>query len=165
MLLAAGCRSEPPWFPVPEQRAPVAAEEAKLRAYLEMGAANAEDHLVSDVLLNAGESGWKWTLQNPKIRFQLPDTEGLKFSIDITLPAVTFDETGPVSIIYRVEGRELGRQRYTKAGYYHFEKPVPAAWLTTKRPVVVHMTIDKLWVAKGDGAQRGFIISQVGFRR
>ena len=43
----------------------------------------------------------------------------------------------------------------------HFEKPIPADWVTSATESMVSVNIDKLWVSPEDGARFGFILTKL----
>lgn len=124
----------------------------------------ADRRFVQDIA-GQGEGGWRWTGQRPTVKVRPESNEGLKLSIDFLLPEVTMKGTGPVTLSFYVNGRLLDRARYTTPGVKHFEKPVPADWVTPDRDVIVAAEIDKIWVAKQDGARLGFIVVRMGLAR
>ena len=125
-----------------------------------MSDGDASLHLVRDIL--NGEGSWRWTGQRPAVKVRIWSREGLKYSTDFTLPDVTFKDTGPVSIAFYVNDHLLDRVRYATPGYKHFEKAVPAGWLTLNAEAIVGAEIDKMWVSKDDGTRYGFIVSRIG---
>ncbi len=138
-------------------------ENMPLRHYVQMSQRDALDHCTGDVISDLHDGTWRWTLQRPSLRFRLPKTQDLKFRVQLTVPEVTFEQTGPVKISIAIEDHPLETLSIEKPGETIFEKPVPPEWLTTKRPVQVQFEIDKLWVSPGDGVKRGFILTGAGF--
>ena len=128
-----------------------------------MGDPDAPLHFVRDI--SDGLNGsWRWAQQRPAIKIRVRSEEKLKYLIDFTLPDVTFKETGPVTITFSVNGHELDRVRYVQQGVQHFEEPVPEEWLIPGEDAVIGAEIDKVWVAREDGARLGFIITRMGLR-
>jgi hypothetical protein len=126
-----------------------------------MGDPDAPLHFVRDI--SDGLNGsWRWAQQRPALKIGVRSDENLKYTIDFTLPAVTFKETGPVTMTYTVNGHVLDRVHYTESGAQHFEKPVPAEWLTPGQDAMVGAEIDKVWTSKEDGARLGFILTRMG---
>jgi hypothetical protein len=81
---------------------------------------------------------------------------------DFTLWPQAFQQTGPVELSFSVNGKLLDKVRYTLPGYKHFEKSVPADWVTANQEATIAVTIDKLYVHT-DGTKYGFILSRIGF--
>ena len=163
ILALAGCTRIPDSYAPPIQRKSAEEVTNGLSYYIQMDMPNATDHLVSDVLPELEGGHWRWALKNPVLRFRIPRTNGLKLRVDWSVVEDTFKDTGPVTVKFFVEDHLLGEQRADKPENFVFEKPVPEAWLTTDRPVLVKMELDKLWTSPTDGAKRGFILTKLGF--
>ncbi|MBI5280694.1 MAG: hypothetical protein HY858_03350 [Candidatus Solibacter usitatus] len=163
-LLLCGCVKYPEPYRPPEQRKPLELRDAtRLGYFTAMNSPHAPEHFVSDVLPELHDGAWRWVMQCPTFQFQLPVTRSMRLLADITVPEITFKQTGPVQITVHVSGRLLGTIEVAKPGQLQWEKDVPEGWLTTERPVLVRMAIDKLWTSPEDGARRGFIITRLGF--
>lgn len=138
-------------------------ENQPLKHYVQMSQRDALEYVVQDVQPALHDGAWRWTLQRPALRLRLPKTRGLKFRAQLTVPEITFAQTGPVKITIAVQGFPLDTLSIGKPGETIFEKDVPADWLTTTRPVTVQFEIDKLWVSPADGVKHGFILTGAGF--
>jgi hypothetical protein len=160
LLILCGCRSTPTYAP-PEQRPSFAEFKAHAARVVNMDDADASLHIVHDIL-GAPNSSWQWTGQNPQVKIRVRTEASLKYTIDFTLPEVTFKDTGPVTISFTVNGHVLDRVRYTRQGHQHFEKAVPPGWVEPGKFAIVGAEIDKVWVSKADGARLGFILSRIG---
>jgi hypothetical protein len=163
-LLSSGCARYPDPSAPPPQRAPV--EAVSLPApptIVEMGGPGAERAIVKDITGGQTNSSWRWTGQAPAVRVALKTTAALKFHAEFAIPEVTFRETGPVTIRWMVNGRVLDTVRYARPGSEQFEKPVPPDWLKPNSENVAGAELDKIYVAKGDGAKLGVILSRIGF--
>ena len=158
-----GCVNIPDSYAPPVQRRPVSGPDtSRLKHFIAMNDPAAEDHFLNDI--GALEGGaWRWTRQNPTLRFVLPTTRGLKFVADFSVSSDTLKETGPITIAYFVNGHALDSVRYEKAGEQHFEKAVAAEWLDEGQDVVVKLALDKVYVAPADGAKLGVTILRAGF--
>ena len=162
-LTLAGCTKIPDSYAPPVQRQTPDEFAAGLTHYISMNMPQAPDHIVTGVVPELQSNLYRWTLKNPTFRFRIPRTTGLRLQVDLTIPDETYRAKGPITIQFFVEDHLLDQRQYDKAGGAPFEKPVPAEWLTTDRPVVVRMEIDKIWKSPVDGAERGFIITKLGF--
>jgi hypothetical protein len=161
-MLLAGCARYPEPFSPPEQRQPLDADAPdRLKHYFAMNEPVAARHFVSGILPELHDGSWRWTLQRPTFRFSLPATSGLSLEADITVPDVSFRQTGPVNITVWIDTRQLDVIHFSKDEKILYRKPVPSEWLSTARPVQVTMEIDKL-MRSGDQAW-GFIITSIGF--
>jgi hypothetical protein len=134
----------------------------RLSHFVAMNSADAERHIVDGVLgLNDGT--WRWCLKQAVFQFDLPDTKSKRLMAELTVPELTFKQTGPVKITVRVSGHVLDTLEFPKHEQRTFEKEVPESWLMTGAPVLVSLEIDKLWKSPEDGVERGFILTRLGF--
>lgn len=164
VLLLTGCVKQPDIFAPPEQRRPlIIDEDTKLSNYVAMNASNASDHFVQDILPELNDGKWRWTLKRPALQFKVPTTKGLRFRATLSVPEITFQQTGPVEIAIYIGPHQLDTLKVAKTGEIEFEKDVPEEWLATEAPVIARFEIDKLWVSPTDGVQRGFILLGAGF--
>lgn len=163
LVSLCGCTKIPDSYAPPVQRHPVAGPDtSRLKHFIAMNDPAAEDHFLGGI--GPLESGaWRWTRQNPTLRFVVPTPNGLKFSADFSLSSDTMKETGPITITYFVNGRTLDTVRYEQPGGQHFEKAVPPEWLAGSEDVVVKLALDKVYVAPADGAQLGLTLVRAGF--
>jgi hypothetical protein len=163
-LFLTGCAGLPEAFPPPIQRNSQSGPEINpVGHFVSMNGPVADAHIVRDIALGLEAGAWRWTGQRPELRFRLSSVEGLRFTMDLALPDVTFAQRGPVAISFFINGHLLDKVRYDQGGQKHFEKPVPAAWLRTDADILVVAEIDKVWIAPADGARLGFILSRAGF--
>ncbi len=131
---------------------------------VEMGDADASLRIIKDIY-GASDPAWRWTAQNPMVQLLVLSTENLKFIADYAIWDDGFKVTGPLEISYQVNGNLLDKIRYTTPGVKHFEKPVPADWLSADAPTTLAMFIDKLYVAPRDGAKFGVILVRLGLKQ
>jgi hypothetical protein len=133
------------------------------RPFFQVDDADAAEFVVRDVDLANGGKGWCWTLGQPQLRFVLNSVERQKFVADFGVNDVTFAQTGPINVSFRINGQLLGEVHCPKPATMHFEKPVPASWLSTAKYTRVIIQADKNFVSKGDGAELGFMLMRAGF--
>lgn len=155
------CQRSPDAYPLPGQEPQFVGFKPHTVRVLNMADADAPAHFVRDIQPELHEN-WRWAMQRPAVRIKVHATGNLKYTIDFTLPQVTFQDTGPVTIAFSVNDRVLDRVRYEHAGSYHFEKELPEGWVTRDSDATVGAEIDKLWTSKLDGARFGFIITRMG---
>ena len=149
-----------PYAP-PVQRKPFDNFHPRVVRVVNMADPDAHLSFVKDIA--EGSSGsWRWTGKRPTIRLRLRSNQNLKFVIDFSLPEVTFKDTGPVRISFFVNDRTLSQEYYESPGVKHFEKDIPSSWLTPGEEATAGAEIDKVWVAKDDGATLGFIVTRMG---
>jgi hypothetical protein len=161
-LLAAGCSKAPDIYAPPIERRPIEGAAPELEEFIEMRAPHASRHLVRDFLNEPAGEIYRWTNQQPALRFHLRRSTDRRLRFDFAIADVTFKETGPVTIAFKVDGRLLDTLRYDAPGEKRFEKAVPADWLGGDS-VVVSAEIDKVWVSKTDGARLGVMLRGAGF--
>lgn len=144
------------------QRRPLTGSQFGLLGhYFTVGDPDANVYIVNGVTRNDPVGNWRWTQVNPELRFLVPTREHLKFTADFTIPDVLLRD-GPVTLSFFINGNELDRVRYDKAGEQHFEKPAPPEWLKAGAENRVVIETDKTWVAD-DGAKMGFLMIRAGF--
>jgi hypothetical protein len=162
-LLAAACVRPRDSYPPPMQRSQNIEPWAVDRPFFQVGDVDASEYIVRDVDLTNCGKGWCWTLAQPQLRFILNSVERQKFVADFGVMEATFAQTGPLTVSFRINGQLLGEVYCPKPASMHFEKAVPASWLSTKRDTRVTMLTDKLFVSKLDGVALGFTLMRAGF--
>lgn len=162
VLLFAGCTRIPEVYAPPMQRV-IEEKPRTLQHFVQMGSPEVMSYALADVVPTVEDGGWRWTLQKPKFRFQLPGTQGLQLRIDYVVPDLILKQTGPLRIAVYVEDHLLDTVLADKDGDHQFLKPVPPDWLTTDRPVIVRLELDKIWVSPTDQVRRGIILRRIGF--
>jgi len=163
-LAICACTSIPNIYAPPVQRKPFEIHDTgPVRHFLAMNDPAAAAHLVADVSQTLEAGSWRWTGQRPTFRFRLPAGKKLRFVMDFTIAEMTFQKTGPVTITFLVNGRQLDRVRYDSHGEKHFEKPVDPDWIRGGEENRATAELDKIWVAPDDGAKLGLILTRVGF--
>jgi hypothetical protein len=156
-----GCQNLPPPLPLPEQFVPFETfRPYRISRTVSMGDEAAATHFVSGILPLVGT--WAWTNKRPTVKLTTAGTENVLYVIDFSIADVTFKDTGPVTVTFFVNDHALGTQLYDKPGAKHWEKLVPGEWLQPKSETLVAAEIDKVWKSPDDGAQLGFILSNIG---
>lgn len=125
-----------------------------------MHAGDVMQHVVADILAPSG--GWSWTGKRPAVKVTPRGNHGITFIADYTVPEATFKTTGPVTIAFYVNGHIVETVRCTEPGARKLSKDVPPEWILPGEDNIIGAEIDKLWVSPQDGAQLGFILSQIG---
>lgn len=105
------------------------------------------------------EGSWRWALDHPVLRFMLPETGPLQFTMDFTLPEATFRETGPVTLVISVNGTPLDNPHYERPGDYHYQHPVPERWLRPNGENLVAIVPNKFATPE----KLGFVLGRAGF--
>jgi hypothetical protein len=132
-----------------------------LDAFFKVQDVDAVMFLVRDVQGLEG-ADMRWTYAEPEFRFFLRSAGKLKYVSTFTVHSATFKDTGPLNIVFLVNGRELARQRYDAPGPQRFEKPVPDDWLKRGAENRVIMKIVNPWKAP-DGVLLGVVLHSAGF--
>jgi hypothetical protein len=153
-----------PWFAAPEQRPSLAGFPDHAARVVGMDDPDADRRFVRDIMPKT-DTTWRWTGQRPALKIRVRADENLKYTVDFTLPKVTFKDTGPVTIAFTVNDHVLDRVTYTEPGFKHFEKTVPPDWLPIDAYAIVGAEIDKLWTDPDKGLEYGFIITRMGLEQ
>ena len=163
-LSVLGCANYPDSYPPPIQRGPASGTgSAGFRHFVAMSDPGVEAYFVRDISPALEANSWRWTGQRPALRFVLEEVEELKLAMDFAVAGVTFEQTGPVTISFFVNGNLLDKVRYSSYGEKHFEKAVDASWLEAGEDTVVAAEIHPVWISPKDGTKLGIILVQVGF--
>lgn len=164
LILLASCDRLPESYAPPLQRHPVEGYNFGPQAMMvEMGDADASLHIVKDIY-GPGDPSWRWTAQEPTIKMLVLSTQNLKFHADFSIWNDSFKLTGPVEIVFLVNGRVLDKIRYDSPGEKHFDEPVPADWLTANAEALLAISVDKIYVAPTDGKKFGLILLRMGLK-
>lgn len=164
MLLLTACDRPPEVYAPPEQRHPVEGYNPGPDAMMvEMSNPDASLHIVKDIY-GQSDPSWRWTAQNPTVQLLVLSTENLKFLTDFAIWDDGFKSTGPVEITYLVNGKPLDKVRYATPGVKHYEKPVPADWLSVDSDTTLGISVDKVYVAPKDGNKFGLILVRMGLK-
>ncbi|HSW49244.1 MAG TPA: hypothetical protein VLH09_03670 [Bryobacteraceae bacterium] len=131
--------------------------------YVVMNDPRADWYLLRDIDPAAQGDTWRWAGARPLMRFYLETASNLKFSLDFSIADVTFKETGPLTLSYRINGRTFDKVRYAQSGQHHYEKPVPESLLRAGRENLVEILPDKVWTSKDDGKKLSILLLRAGF--
>ncbi len=118
---------------------------------------------MKDVSEGADSGGWRWTYDRPELRFFVKKTEGVHAVADFSIAGDTFKTTGPVTVGFFVNDKLVSTEKYTKAGTYHYDKPVPAGLIQADKATTFAIEPKPIWVAPGDGKHLGLILVRAGF--
>jgi hypothetical protein len=165
-LLATGCTPAPQWYPVPYQRVlTVGADPAGLGEFVNFNQRAAQEYVVAEILEGSPNDVWRWTNQNPTLRFFLLEPQGWEFQVSFTLAESTWKSTGPVGLRVVLNGQELGTATALGQGRHEKSWKVPAELIKPKAENLVRLELDKVFVAPGDGAKLGMILEAAGFKK
>jgi hypothetical protein len=164
LLGLAACDRLPESYPPPQQRPPVAGFVSEPDDMMvSMDGPDADRLIVKDIYNGSGIP-WRWTKQEPTVKVRVTSTQNIQYIADFAIWDEGFKTTGPLQILFLVNGKLLGKVRYTTPGDKHFEKPVPTAWLAGSPEASVALSLDKLYIAPRDGAKFGVILTRLGLR-
>ena len=162
-LLCAACDRAPESFPPPVQRAALIVPPATgLGYFCDMRDPNSNAYVVSGIAERT-EVPWRWAFEHPVLRFLVPETGHLHFTLDFSLPERTFRETGPVTLTFTINGKLFDRARFDIPGQLHYSHPVAPEFLKPRGENRVAIDPNPVWVSKADGGKLGFILSRAGF--
>jgi|LNFM01.2.fsa_nt_gb hypothetical protein len=166
VLLATGCTPVPQWYPVPYQRVlTVSADPPGLGEFISFSSRAAQEHVVAEVLEGSPNDVWRWTNQNPTLRFFLLEPDGWRFQVNFALAESTWKSTGPVGLRVVLNGQVLGSATGLGQGRHEKSWAVPAAMVKPKAENIVRLELDKVLVAEGDGVKLGMILEAAGFKK
>ena len=161
-LIECACQNMPGPYAPPVQRQPLEDfRPYRMSAVVNMSDEDAKQHFVKDITwLDAGS--WRWTGKRPTVQVRVRSVDKLRYTIDFAIVEATLRTTGPVTISFLVNDRVLDRVKYPHAGSQHFEKTIPAGWITAEQDVTVGAEVDKLWLSPGGGPELGIILVRMG---
>lgn len=165
-LVLTGCISQPQLYAPPVQREPVLDGQAPKppKDMLRMSDRETDAYIVQDIPKGSADA-WRWTGKRPTVRMFVADAKTRKLVVDYSIAEATFKDTGPVKLTFFVNDQPLATVSEDRHGVKHFEKEVPAGMLRVSADNMFAIEIDKVWIAKEDGAHLGFILASVGLTR
>ena len=163
VIVLAGCISQPQTYAPPVQREPVLNGQAPKppKEVVRMSERETDAYIVQDIPRNSDDP-WRWTGKRPTVRLFVSDPGGRKLVVEYVIAQATLKDTGPVKLTFFVNDEPLATVAEDRPGEKHFEKPVPPQMLKASAENTFAIEIDKLWIAKEDGAQLGFLLVSVG---
>ena len=166
VIVLTGCISQPQTYAPPIQREPVLNGQAPKppKDILRMSERETDAYIVQDIPRESADA-WRWTGKRPTVRLFVADPGGRKLVVDYSIAETTLKDTGPVTLSFFVNDQLLATVTEDRQGVKHFEKPVPPEMLKPSADNTFAIEIDKVWIAKEDGAKLGFILASVGLTR
>jgi len=122
---------------------------------------DAKEYVVRDI--QTGDR-LNWTFEHPEMKFPVEPRPGLRFWMHFWIHERTIRDTGPVTLVVKLDGHLLGTVRCEHEGSYVFEQPVRLEWLSSGEPAHILAEASPLWIAPEDGAKLGYLIEEAGFR-
>lgn len=158
------CSNAPDSYAPPVQRRPYGVSATGgIGAFVSMNDPNAAEYFVQDVSPHLEADSWRWTGQNPELRFFVEEADNRTLRADFGIAEATFKTTGPVTLTFLINGARFDEVRYDKPGSYEYSKPVPASILHAGQINTVRISIDKVWVSPSDKTILGIVMTRVGF--
>ena len=164
LLILCACDRPPDTYPPPGQRLPPAVRPDPTLMMVEMNDPDVAEHIVKDIYDPFGSS-WRWTAKQPTVKILVYVIDNIKLSADFAIWDEGFKQTGPLQLSFFVNGHKLDQVKYPAPGYQHYEKAVPADWLSSDTETTISVDVDKLYVSPRDGAKFGIILTRIGFIR
>jgi hypothetical protein len=163
-LLLCACSREPRFSPLPAQVPAVEAPDPpESPCFFSMSDPRADLAIVRDIP-GGPSAGWqRWTAARPAVKCRIPSPGPWQAAMDLLVSGATFKDTGPLTITFTVNAREIGRLRCEKEGEYRFRAPVPPDLALPGAELTLEASVDKPWVSPTDGAKLGFLLSAAGF--
>jgi hypothetical protein len=162
VLIEVSCQNTPEPFAPPVQRPPLEDfRPYRISTIVDMSNEEAQTHFVQDFTSIAAPN-WRWTGLRPTVRVRVSSAENLRYTIDFAIAEATFQVTGPVTVSFLVNDQMLDRALYNHAGNQHFEKAVPAGWVTAGQDATVAAEVDKAGATAADGTKLGMILVRIG---
>jgi hypothetical protein len=163
VVCSVGCGRLPETFAPPPQKAALSEAPAGGPGYFfSMADANVDTYLVQGVA-DRGPGTWRWAFEHPVLRFFLPESKRLQFTMDFTLPESTFRDTGPVTLSISMNGKPLDQVHCESAGQQSYTHVVPADSLRGNAINLVAIDTHPIWISHSDNQRLGFILLRAGF--
>lgn len=169
LLALTACAPTPSYYGVPAQHKPnpgsgvAAAPPPQLGERMCAADDGADLYIVKDV--KGAESSWRWTLAEPEFRFQLKPGSGARvLELQFGINDRTFLETGPLKLVFQVNGHEVDRQTYNTFGDHTWERRIGSELLAPGAENRVKIRVLNPWQAPDAGVQLGFVLRCVGFK-
>jgi len=126
LLLLTACSRESSFAPIPPQSPPVnAPDPPSVPCFFSMSEARADQAIVQGIPLGLGSGIHRWTAENAAVRCKLPTAGPWNIAMDFIVAARTIRDTGPITLTFRVNGREVAHLRCDHPGERQFRAPLP----------------------------------------
>ncbi len=155
-----GCELVPESFPMPAQRHIPDASDPNY-FLVRFTDSDIREYVVRDI-----QTGGRlcWTSDHPEMKFPIQPRAGLRFNMHFWIHSRTLTDTGPVTVVVRINDHTLGSMKCDHDGSYLFDRPVPSEWLKPGEPAHVLAESSPLWISPTDGAHLGYLMEEIGFR-
>jgi hypothetical protein len=160
------CVPTPPGYGIPAQHPPLADDGTPVVGAIPMGDfmraddQNAQQYIVRDV--RGLEMNFRWTLAEPEFRFPLPVGPGARWlRMEFGINDRTIGDTGPLRMVFEVNGHVLDRPVFGTFGLKVFEKQVPEEWLVAGENRV-QVRILNPWQSPDPAVKLGVVLNGIG---
>ncbi len=159
---ACGCNSGKQFHPLPAQVVAISDQDpGGLPRRVSFGDTDANDYIVDGI--NGGDA-FRWTREHPQVRLLRPAGPDCTFYMKFRLAERTMEDTGPVTIQVKMNGRQFKSYRYEAAGVYLIEDPCPVSEESIPGPTLIEAGSTPMWTSPDDGAKLGYLIQEIGYR-
>lgn len=164
LLTLTACSSEPAFQPIPPQAPDVqASDPPAVPCFFSMTEPRADRAIVHGIPLGLGAGPQRWTADRAAVRCTLPSAGPWLAAMDLYAAEATLRDTGPITLSFTANGREIGRLRCANPGPAQFRAPLPSGLATAGAALILEVSIDKPWISPGDGAKLGVLVAAMGF--
>jgi hypothetical protein len=160
-IFCSGCVRTPDWYPAPEQYVPISGPEPVSYGDYFVASIDGSDNYVVSGIHERDRASWRWTRERAELRFHLTSVEGRVLRVQFVLHGKTFKLTGPVTVVFRVNGNELARECYEEPERKQFEKAVQPDWLFPNAENRLVIEVLNPWQAE-PGVQLGLLLEEAG---
>ena len=167
-MISAGCRRAPraqksdqaQTRAVSDTKPPQASEPGP--GLLKTSEIVVSDRLYRDRLLRGfygGTEGWKWTSRECAVSLDVPPPldAPTELEVDFNITTELITAVHEVTLTVRVNGGEVGKEKYTGEGRHNPTYPIPAA-LLKQNPAVVEFQLDRWGRDPQSGRDIGLIL-------
>lgn len=164
LLFLCACSRDSAYLPIPPQSPRIdAPDPPAVPCFVSMSETRADRFIVRGIPLGLGSGVSRWTADRAAVRCKLPAAGPWNIAMDFNATGITMRETGPITLTFTVNGREVGRMRCEQPGAYQFRAPLPADLAASETELVLEAAIDPPWIAPEDGNKLGVLVSAIGF--
>lgn len=110
-----------------------------------------------------GSDEWKWTERTFAVSLDPPQGDSTILEMDFGVPPELLRQVPAVTITAKVNGLEVGKQKYDTEGRYTFMRRVPPQALR-QRPALVEFELDKAAKDTEHGRDIGVIVVSAGLK-
>jgi hypothetical protein len=111
---------------------------------------------------------WRWTMKNFTVTLRPPsgaDKGGARLEMKFVIPEVMYNRVGDQTLSAKVNGVDLGSEKYSKAGEFTYSRDVPASALSGDA-VSFDFSVDKgIPPSDQDPRELAVVVTSVGLFR